>query len=373
VKTAHGLIIGKFYPPHAGHHLLVRTAVAASDRVTVVVCASDQESIPLTERVRWMQETHAADLNVTFVGAVDNHPIDYDDPAVWDMHMAVFADIVAGVTDEPVSAVFTSEPYGSELARRLGALDIAVDPERSLAPVSGTAVRSDPLATWDQLAEPTRGWFARRVVVVGAESTGTTTVSRALVDALRARGGAHGLTRWVPEHGRDFTIDKLATDRARALVAGTPPPAMDELVWRTSEFVDIANRQNELEDRAARLGGPVLVCDTDAFATAIWHERYEGSAAPDVDALARHHPLYLLTHHDGVPFEQDGIRDGEHIRAWMTGRFLDALAATGRRTVVLTGSLDERVAAGLAAIDELLAEGWHLADPTLPTLPTVRR
>ncbi|MEO6125818.1 MAG: AAA family ATPase, partial [Ilumatobacteraceae bacterium] len=355
MKTPHGLIIGKFYPPHAGHHLLVRTAAAASGQVTVVVCASDQESIPLDQRVRWMRETHASDVNVTIVGAIDNHPIDYDGPAMWDLHMSVFAEAVASVTSAPVTAVFTSEAYGSEFARRLAALDIAVDPQRALTPVSGTAIRADPVGSWEQLAEPTRGWFAHRVVVIGAESTGTTTVSLALVDALRARGGVHGLTRWVPEYGRDFTIDKLAADGAAAIIDGTLPPAMDALIWRTDEFVDIAVRQNEWEDRAACLGGPVLICDTDSFATGIWHERYEGSTAPSVDALARHHPLYLLTHHDGVPFEQDGIRDGEHIREWMTGRFIEALSDSGRRTVVLSGSLEQRVADGLTAIDELLA------------------
>ena len=366
MTTLHGLVIGKFYPPHAGHHLLVRTAAAASERVTVIVCASDQETIPLEERVAWMRRVHAPDSNVTIVGAVDNHPIDYGDPAVWDLHMAVFTDSLRSVTSSPVTAVFTSEPYGAELAGRLGAISVNVDAERVLTPVSGNAVRKDPVSHWDQLAEPTRGWFSRRVVVIGAESTGTTTVSLALVDALRARGGAHGLTRWVPEYGRQFTLDKLAADRAVAVLAGGRPPAMDELEWRSEEFVEIAVRQNELEDRAARLGGPVTVCDTDAFATGIWHERYSGSASPDVDALARPHPLYLLTHHEGVPFEQDGIRDGEHIREWMTGRFLDALAATDRRTVVLTGPLEQRVADGLAAIDELLAEGWQLADPMMP-------
>jgi nicotinamide riboside kinase len=203
-------------------------------------------------------------------------------------------------------------------------------------------------------------------VVVGAEPTATTTVSRALTEALRARGGSHGLTRWVPEHGRDFTVEKLATDRSRAIVAGMEPPRLDELVWRTDEFVAIAQRQNALEDAAARSGGPVLVCDTDAFATGIWHERYLGRPDPGVERLGRVHPLYLLTHHDGVPFEQDGIRDGEAIRAWMTDRFLDALSATGRPTVVLRGNLDERVAAGLAAIDELLAAGWGIADPVTP-------
>ena len=47
----------------------------------------------------------------------------------------------------------------------------------------------------------------------------------------------------------------------------------------------------------------------------------------------------------------------------MTERFAELLEATGRRHVVLRGDLDERVAAALAAIDELLAEGWDLAAP----------
>jgi NadR type nicotinamide-nucleotide adenylyltransferase len=364
--TPHGLVIGKFYPPHDGHHLLVRTAAAASERVTVLVLAHEVESIPLADRVAWMREVHAAEPHVTVHGVVDDHPVDFEDPDVWDLHMAEFRRGVAEVTDEPVTAVFTSEPYGPELARRLGAMDVPVDPSRGLAPISGTAVRADPVGSWERVAPPVRGWLARRVVVVGAESTGTTTVSLALVDALRARGGSHGLTRWVPEHGRDFTIEKLAFDRARAIVAGERPPAMDELEWRSDEFAVIAARQNALEDEAARLGGPVLVCDTDAFATGIWHERYMGGPDAATDALARHHPLYLLTHHDGVPFEQDGIRDGESIREWMTERFLEALAATGRRAVVLRGPLERRVADGLAAIDELLAEGWGLADPVTP-------
>ena len=135
--------------------------------------------------------------------------------------------------------------------------------------------------------------------------------------------------------------------------------------------MEIARHQNELEDLAARRGGPVLVCDTDAFATGIWCERYLGAPSAGVDAIARRHPLYLLTHHDGVPFEQDGIRDGESIRDWMTGRFEEALAATGRRTVVLRGSVDERIATGLAAIDELVDSHWRFAAPVTPRNGTV--
>jgi len=364
--TPHGLVIGKFYPPHEGHHLLISTAAACSERVTVLVLSHEVESIPHADRIRWLCEVHADDAHVTFEGVVDDHPVDFDDPAVWDLHEAVFRRGVAAVTDEPVTAVFSSEPYGDELARRLGATAVPVDAARGLAPVSGTAVRADPVAHWDSLAPPVRAWFARRVVFVGAESSGTTTVSAAVADALRARGGAHGLTRWVPEHLRGFAIAKLAADRAAAAVAGRPAPAMEELVWTPDELVAVAAGQNALEDAAAPDGGPVLVCDTDAFAVGVWNERYLGATSPAVDAIARHHPLYLLTDHHEVPFVQDGYRDGEAIRPWMTDRFAELLEATGRRHAVLTGDLDARVAAALAAIDQLLADGWDLAAPRLP-------
>jgi NadR type nicotinamide-nucleotide adenylyltransferase len=357
-RTAHGLIIGKCYPPHAGHELLVRTAAAVSDRVSVLVLAHPDERLPLADRVRWLADAVADLPHVVVVGGDDPHPIDYDDPAVWDLHEAEFRRVLASVTTEPVTAVFSSEPYGDELARRFDARAVCVDPERALVPISASAVRTDPVATWEWLPRTVRAGLARRVVVVGAESTGKTTLCRELTDALRARGGAHGSTRWVPEVGRERTVELQAAAVARAALAGDPPPAMADLEWPTAEFVAIAAAQDHREDRLAADGGPVLVCDTDAFATGIWHERYVGARSTAVEALGRRHPLYLVTHHDDVPFVQDGIRDGEHIRAWMTDRFLDELAATGRRFVVLRGSGPERLAAALGAVDDLLVDGW---------------
>jgi NadR type nicotinamide-nucleotide adenylyltransferase len=364
--TRHGLVIGKFYPPHEGHHLLISTAAAVCERVSVLVLSHEVESIPHALRVEWLRRVHANETNVTFQPTIDDNPVDFQDAAIWDLHEAVFRAGVAAITDEPVTAVFSSEPYGPELARRLGAVNVPVDPGRGLAPVSGTAIRADPVAHWHRLAPPVRGWFAKRVVIVGAESTGKTTLAVDLTGALRPRGGPFGLTRWVPEYGRDFTVLKLSADRAAAVLQGMTPPDAEGLVWRTEDFVAIAERQNTLEDEAAELGGPVLVCDTDAFATSVWHERYLDARAPEVEAIAREHALYLLTHHDDVPFSPDAVRNGEHVRAWMTARFEERLRETGRRYLVLRGDRHQRMAQGLQAIDALLDEGWELADPLLP-------
>ncbi|MGW3899056.1 AAA family ATPase [Micromonospora profundi] len=346
-EFGHGMVVGKFYPPHAGHHALIAAAAARCAEATVVVAPSRRESIPLAVRLDWLREAHADTQWVRFVGRYDDLPVDYADPAVWDAHCAVFR---AAVGPGRVDAVFSSEAYGVELARRFDAVPVSVDPDRRTVPVSGTAVRADPAAHWRWLSPPVRAWFVRRVVVVGAESTGTTTMAAALA--------AHYGTVWAPEFGRELTARKLA--RLREV---SPSATVFDVSWDRDDFRTVVRKQQEAEDAAARSSGPLLFCDTDARATAVWEERYLGSASPQVRAAARRPALYLLTDHRGVPFADDGLRDGEHLRSWMTGRFRAELAGCGVPVVELTGSHAERLARAVKACDDLLAEGWALADP----------
>lgn len=349
-----GLVIGKFYPPHAGHHALIEAAAAACDQVTVVVAPASHESVPLELRLAWLRE--AAPPNVRFAGVYDDHPVDYADPLAWEHHVGVFR---AAAGSDRFDAVFSGEAYGEELARRFHA--VAVTEDRGVIDVSGTAVRADPVAHWDLLGPGVRSWLTRRVIVVGAESTGTTTMAQALARQFRLRGGVWARTRWVPEYGRERTEEKLvALRRTRA------GATVDEVTWDRDDFRRVAAEQNAREDAAARDGAPILIGDTDAFATTIWEERYLGSGSDAVRAQVRWPDLYLLTDDEGVPFVDDGLRDGEDIRSWMTGRFRDELAGLGVPHLVLTGSYRERLRAALAACDDLLAKGWEFAPPNLP-------
>ncbi|MFI5841403.1 AAA family ATPase [Catenuloplanes sp. NPDC051500] len=344
-----GLVIGKFYPPHAGHHHLISVAAARCEAVTVVVAPSRQESIPLPLRLDWLRSLHP---DVHFVGIYDEHPVDYHSDDAWDAHVAVFRE--AAGTDR-FDAVFSSEDYGAELARRFHAVHVPVDPPRATVPVSGTEIRADPVAHWDHLAPPVRAWFTRRVIAVGAESTGTTTIASALAAHFQARGGVWSRTRWVPEFGRELTARKLRTGLAMA-----------DLTWDRADFVEVVTEQNRAEDEAAAQGSPILFGDTDSAATAIWERRYLGSTSPEVLSAARPPDLYLLTDHEGVPFEDDGMRDGEHLRAWMTGLFRAHLATSGVPVVELRGSHETRLAIAVAACDALLNKGWSLAEPKKP-------
>lgn len=365
MTVGHGLVIGKFYPPHAGHRLLIETAARACDRVSVIVMASNQESIDLAQRVDWMQEIHRVTRNVHVTGIQDDIPVDYDDPLIWDQHVALMRCALEALAAGNVDAVFTSEPYGTELARRLGARPVTLDLSRTLVPISATQVREDVPGAWEFLAPAVRAALALRVVVLGAESTGTTTLSQDIVTELRRRGGADGLTRWVPEYGRHHSVRKCADAVAAAQLKGQDAPDFASLYWSPTEFMTIARTQRRLEDAEARLGGPVLVCDTDVFATAVWHERYLARRSRAVETLAdrRAGDLYLLTHHESVQFVQDGIRDGEAIREWMTTRFIDRLQASGRPFVIMKGTREARLATAIRAIDELRQRSWSYAPP----------
>ena len=347
-----GLVMGKFYPPHAGHHALIRQAAAQCDEVVVVVVASVAESIPLEDRVAWLREEHAGERTVRIVGCRCDAPLDLTDDVVWRAHVAVVAAAARAAGAAAVDAVYSGEQYGAELAARLGAKHVRVVRDAR----SSTAVRRDLTATWDELAPATRAGLTTRFVVLGAESSGTTTVAAALASRLRDRGEVWARTACVSEYGREYTQLKWSREGGE----------LDALVWNRDDFDLVAAEQTRAEELAARRGSPVLVCDTDAFATAIWERRYLGAAArtgpPWAERPAAN--VYLLTDHEDVPWHDDGLREGDlAIRAAMTGWFADALTAARRSWVLLTGSPAERVELALRTVDQVLTRRLAFSVP----------
>ena len=191
----------------------------------------------------------------------------------------------------------------------------------------------------------------RRIVILGAESTGTTTLARELADRMSVP--------WVPEFLRQYAEE-------RAEEAGT----IWDVVWTSADFDRVAEGQDELEravisawisdpDRfRPSAKGPLVICDTDALATALWARRYLGEPAPRFlqQAAARPPALYLLTSPGGVDFHQDGLRDGEHIRGEMADWFRTVLRDQQVPWAELTGDQSTRIGLALRAIDVLVDE-----------------
>lgn len=321
------VVVGKFRPPHRGHSYLIDTALAGADRVAVIVCDHPDDDVPADLRAGVLRDLHPA---ATVLVTPDDIPDDLGEATsrAWARRTV---ELLGGQRPD---VVFSSEEYGPRYAAAMGARHVSVDPQRRRFPISGTAARADPQASAEFLSPAVRAWYVRRVRVLGAESTGTTTLTRDLA--------AHYGCRWVPEYGRAYCAQRLAEE--------------DTIDWRTEDFVHIARQQQADEDAAAGAGGRLLICDTDALATTVWHERYLGHPSARVRRLAipGTAALYILTG-DDIPFVQDGTRDGEHVRGWMTARFREVLEERGERWIELRGGRAERLAAAVDRVDDLLA------------------
>jgi len=327
MNFACGVVIGKFLPPHRGHGFLIETALSRAERVIVIVCAKPTDPIPGVLRAEWLRELHPG----ATVMVIDDR-YDAQDSRVW-------AENTVRWLGRAPDVVFTSEDYGDRYARLMGSAHVLVDRQRTQVPCSATMIRADPYAHWDFLPPPVRAWYASRVCVLGAESTGTTTMAKALAE--------HYQTAWVAEYGREWSEEKLRTGDVR---------------WRSEEFEAIAKEQNRREDAAARTANRVLICDTNSFATVLWHRRYMGSHNDRVAQIAARGKcdLYLLTG-DDIPFVQDGLRDGEHIRHEMHAWFVEALRAQPTPWLLLTGSHESRCRAAIGAVNALFQQSaWNV-------------
>jgi NadR type nicotinamide-nucleotide adenylyltransferase len=224
--------------------------------------------------------------------------------------------------------VFASETYGWRLASELGARFVPADPGRSLHPVSGTLVREDPWKHWALLTPPVQRHLRLRVAIHGAESTGKTTLAAALAARL--------VTAWVPEYARTL----LEAQEGRL----------------TYDDLDtIARGQAASQAALEAAAGPVLVCDTDAAATAVWSEvLFERVSTTVRDAAAAVTADLTLLTDPSVPYEADLVRyRPADDRPAFTTRLREALTARGRRVVMVQGDLEARLETALREIERL--------------------
>jgi NadR type nicotinamide-nucleotide adenylyltransferase len=317
-----GIVIGKFYPPHKGHKYLIEQGCSHVDKLTVIVCDHKSQKIPGKLRAAWIKEMVPA---VKILVVADCIP--ENDSKGW-------ADYTIKILGYVPDVVFTSEDYGDAYAHFMGAKHIQVDKERKTVPIAARQIRSNPLEHWGYLEPCVRAYFAKKVCVVGAESSGTTTMAKALAEYYK--------TVWVPEFGREYTETKLLEG---------------EVKWKTEDFILIAQQQNKIEDECARQCNKILICDTDSFATSLWHERYIGFISSQVEALSagRHYDIYFLTDVD-IPFVQDGTRDGEHIRLNMHKRFEGELRKRNKPYILLSGNHELRLKKAIEVCNQIIAQ-----------------
>jgi HTH-type transcriptional regulator, transcriptional repressor of NAD biosynthesis genes len=325
--TRRGLIIGKFWPFHRGHEYLCRTAISNCDELFIVVCDRPTHSPNGILRSNWICESIPS-ASVMVIRDV----YDSNDSELW----AKLAIAWCGKANFHPDVVFTSETYGDAWANFLKCEHFLVDLPRATIDISGTIIRQNPLLCWDFLTPSGKEYFAKRIVIVGSESTGKSTLAM----HLAALNG----TNCVTEYGRELCERKLT--ETKLIIKDIP-----EYIWTDDDFEEILRTQAQREAEAARsCPRGFIICDTNIFATAVWYKRYMNRTFPShlqniFNELYVKPCLYLLLTVNGSVFVQDGFRDGEHIRDEMEEMFLAALTAQEVPFVKICGSFEERTKA----------------------------
>jgi HTH-type transcriptional repressor of NAD biosynthesis genes len=329
-----GLVVGKFWPPHRGHQQLL-------ELVVLVYAHPDDPRHAAPERAHWLRELYRGDdyaagphhgatpLHIHGLPTAAVPPDAADDTTHREFVRQWLAD-----QGQRIDVVFSSEAYGPGFAEYLGATHVAVDNQRQQVPTSGTSLRAALAAeaeSFGESAQHIHPFIAAqygvvpatpvpRLVLLGAESSGKTTLSIALAEALG--------TVWVPEFGRTLHEQKNG-----ALV-------YEDLLY-------IGRRQLELEDEATAQAHGWLICDTNAATTALYSYYYFHRCDPALQRLAqvcRQRYAHTFVCMPTTPFEDDGWRGPEALRQFQHGAILMQLEMLGIPYTLLDGSVEERVA-----------------------------
>lgn len=173
------------------------------------------------------------------------------------------------------------------------------------------------------------------ITIVGAESTGKTTLAAELAEALVQKG--LGVAR-VDEYLREFCN-----------VHGRTP--------QVHEQAGIAQEQaRRIEAAATR--HEIVVADTSALMIAVYSDLIfqDPSLYASAEAAQRRYQHTLLTALD-LPWEADGhIRDGAHVREPVTALLRASLARADVPYAVVSGEGPLRLRSALAAIGHALPD-----------------
>ena len=197
----------------------------------------------------------------------------------------------------------------------------------------------------------------KKIVVVGPESTGKSTLCKQLA--------AHFQTRWCPEfarqylleHGMNYTYDDLLT-----IAKGQ--------IDLEEEYIDEVRKSKRPEDRKTTIidkeilsglsdfpTSSLLFIDTDMYVMKIWCEFVFGKCHQFIldQIAARKYDLYLLCNID-LPWIKDELREYPDLerRKQLYSIYKNTMVGQSTPWVEICGSYEERTNKAIAAVGNIL-------------------
>jgi len=342
MKRKVGFYGGKFYPlPHMGHLYAMIKASTMVEELHVIVSYDDEyertvlsekskvQHISFEMRVRWWREI-VKDMPHVHVHAV----YEKQTGSLNDWYQGSLG--IQDAVGKEIDTVFSSEHTYTDVFKFLyrNAEHIIIDENRVAYPISGTKIRQEGiLKNWEMIPLNIRPHFVKRVVVVGTESTGKSTLVKNLARMYN--------TTYVEEFGRTFY----------ERIGGC------EDVTIASDYPRIAYEHKYHEDKQSEHANKLLFIDTEAIVTQFFSMAYLDTRQKVLTEIAKiqKYDLWLFLEPD-VKWVDDGTRSfgNEKTREGNNNILKALLSEFGVDYISISGNYNERLNKAVSAVDDML-------------------
>jgi HTH-type transcriptional regulator, transcriptional repressor of NAD biosynthesis genes len=335
-----GFFGGKFLPLHLGHVYAIVQASSIVDELYVVLSHSEKrdielcrdtkmEYIPAQIRLRWLSKLTKDLPHVKVISIADYQGND-------DYNWKEGGQLIKKAIGKPIDYVFSSETEYNEIFKELypTAKHFLIDPIRTHVNISATVIRKEGVFRhWEFIPDMVRPYFVKKVVVVGTESCGKSTLTKNLAKIYN--------TNYVEEYGRIVCEE----------IGGC------EGIISTEDYHKIAYGHKMEEIKAIEKANKLVFIDTEAIVTQFYSNLYNDEHQTVLDEIAKlqYYDLWLYLEPD-VEWVNDGLRvHGEDEVRVKNNQHLKALLKSHNiEYKILNGDYLERLNGAIKLVDELL-------------------
>lgn len=329
-----GMYGGSFNPLHMGHVKCITKASLMCKKLLIVISDTGKPSdIDVLVKYRWIYNVTKHLRNVSIMILKDSS----ESKEAYSVEMAMEdSKLVKEFAGEKIDVVFCGSDYSEESFwnKCYPDADFYVFERDG---ISSTAIRENPLAHWDELPVAVRPYYVKKVLIIGSESTGKSTLTINLAHYFN--------TNYIEEAGREISVRSGDDDK---MLPG--------------DFTEILMTQKMMEIKAIEQSNRVLFEDTDCLTTyfylGFWNDGDKGpngTLAKAIDGLNDYDLiLFLEPDVEFVNIDNDRNVEIEREREKYSEKLKAILKETGRSFHSVSGDYEERFNTAVELVKKMM-------------------